>query len=65
MIANIASVLSSVIGAMTDFLTPTASGGNESGVLLTTAAVASIGVLFAVPIGIKAGKKAFGLIRKI
>lgn len=61
MIANIGTVLSEVIGAMGDFLTPTATEGT----LLTAAAVTSIGVLFAVPIGIKAGKKAFGLIRKI
>ena len=63
MIANIGTVLASVIGAMGDFLTPTAQAGE--GALLTAAAVTSIGVLFAVPIGIKAGKKAFGLIRKI
>lgn len=63
MIANIASVLASVIGAMGDFLTPTAS--EASGALLTASAVTALGVLFAVPIGIKAGKKAFGLIRKI
>lgn len=63
MIANIGSVLASVIGAMGDFLTPTAS--ETSGALLSAAAVTSIGILFAVPIGIKAGKKAFGLIRKI
>lgn len=63
MIANITSVLASVVGAMGDFLTPTAS--SAEGALLTAAAVTSIGVLFAVPIGIKAGKKAFGLIRKI
>ena len=61
MIANIGTVLTEVVGAMSDFLTPTASEGT----LLTAAAVTSIGVLFAVPIGIKAGKKAFGLIRKI
>lgn len=61
MIANITSVLTSVIGAMGDFLTPTAVNDG----LLTAAAVTSIGVLFAVPIGIKAGRKAFGLIRKI
>lgn len=61
MIANIASVVTSVVGAMGSFLTPTA----VENTLLTTAAVTSIGVLFAVPIGIKAGKKAFGLIRKI
>lgn len=61
MIANITSVLTEVIAAMGDFLTPTASADS----LLTAGAVTSIGVLFAIPIGIKAGKKAFGLIRKI
>ena len=61
MIANISSVLAAVVGAMGSFLTPTA--GTDT--LLTATAVTSIGVLFAVPIGIKAGKKAFGLIRKI
>ena len=62
MIANIGSVLTAVVGAMGSFLTPTAGG---EGSLLNAAAVTAIGILFAVPIGIKAGKKAFGLIRKI
>ena len=62
MIANIGSVLVDVIGAMGSFLTPTAG---QTGDLLNAAAVAAIGVLFAVPVGIKAGKKAFGLIRKM
>ena len=61
MIANIGTVLTEVIGAMADFLTPTAVADT----LLNAAAVTAIGVLFAIPIGIKAGKTAFGLIRKI
>lgn len=63
MIANVLSVIQSVVSALGEFLSPTASAGEGS--LVTAAAVAAIGTLFAVPIALKAGRKAFGLIKSI
>ena len=61
MIADITTVLTSLLGAIGDFLTPTATEGS----LITAGAVASIGTLFAVPIAIAVGKKAIGLVKSI
>lgn len=61
MIADITTVLTAVIGALGDFLTPTATEGS----LITASAVASIGALFAVPIAVAVGRKAIGLVKSI
>lgn len=63
MIADIGTVLVSLVSGIGDFLTPTAS--EASGSLLSATAVASIGVLFGVPIAIAVGKKAIGLVKSI
>ena len=60
MLADAITAITAIIGAMGDFLTPTASEGG-----LTAAAVTAIATLFAIPIAVKAGKKAFGLIRRV
>lgn len=60
MLADAVTAITAIIGAMGDFLTPTASEGG-----LTAAAVTAIASLFAIPIAVKAGKKAFGLIRRV
>lgn len=62
MIANVTTALTDIISALGSFLTPTAGG---EGSLITAAAVAAIGTLFAVPIAVKVGKKAIGLIKSI
>ena len=62
MIANITTVLTQVIAAITDFITPTAGG---EGSLITAAGVAAIGTLFAIPIAIKAIKKAIALVKGV
>ena len=62
MISNVTTALGDILGALGDFLTPTAGG---EGSLITAGAVASIGILFAIPIAVKAGKKAVGLIKSI
>ena len=61
MIANAVTAIASILGAVGDFLTPTASEATG----LTAGAVGAIAALFAVPIAIKAGKKAFGLIKRV
>lgn len=61
MLTGVTSMLTGLLSAIGSFLTPSAG----TGTLLTAAGVTALGVLFSVPIGIKAGKKAFGLIRKI
>lgn len=61
MVSDITTVLTSLLSALGDFLTPTASEGS----LITAAAVASIGALFAVPIAIAVGKKAISLVKSI
>lgn len=60
MLADAITAITAIIGAMGDFLTPTASEGG-----LTAAAVTAIATLFAIPIAVKAGKKAFGLLRRV
>ena len=60
MLADAVTAITAIIGAMGDFLTPTASEGG-----LSAAAVTAIATLFAIPIAVKAGKKAFGLIRRV
>lgn len=60
MLADAVTAITAIIGAMGDFLTPTATEGG-----LTAAAVTAIASLFAIPIAVKAGKKAFGLIRRV
>lgn len=61
MIANVTTVLTSVLAAIGDFLTPTVTEGG----LITSAAVAAIATLFAVPITIKAIRKAIGLVKGV
>lgn len=61
MVDNIVSALTSIVGAVGDFLTPT----NTNEGLINAAGVAAIGALFAVPIAIAAGRKAIGLIKSI
>lgn len=61
MIADITTVLTSILSAIGDFLTPTASESS----LITGTAVAAIGTLFAVPIAIAVSKKALGLVKSI
>lgn len=63
MIADIGTVLISLVNGMSAFLTPTAS--EATGALLTSGAIASIGVLFGVPIAIAVGKKAISLVKSI
>lgn len=63
MIAQIVSALTSIVGAVGDFLTPTA-GTNDSA-LLNTAGVAAIAALFSIPVAIAAGRKAIGLVKSI
>lgn len=65
MIADIGTALISLVGGIADFLSPTATSGDAGGALLTTTAVASIGVLFGVPVAIAVGKKAIGLVKSI
>ena len=60
MLANALTVITSIISAITDFITPTAGGENS---LITAAGVAAIATLFAIPIGTKAIKKAYSLIK--
>jgi len=62
MIADVTTALTNILNAVGDFLTPTA--GSE-GSLITAASVAAIGTLFAIPIAVKVGKKAIGLIKSI
>lgn len=61
MIANVTEALTDILSALGSFLTPTVTEGS----LITAAAVAAIGTLFAIPIAVKAGKKAIGLIKSI
>ena len=61
MIADIGTVLTSLVGGISTFLTPTATADT----LLDATAVASIGVLFGVPIAIAVGKKAVSLVKSI
>lgn len=60
MLTDAITAITSILTAMGSFLTPTASEGG-----LTAAAVTAIATLFAIPIAVKAGKKAFGLIRRV
>lgn len=60
MLADAVTAITAIIGAMGDFLTPTAAEGG-----LTAAAVTAIASLFAIPIAVKAGRKAFGLLRRV
>lgn len=62
MISNVTTVLTAVLGAITDFITPTAGG---EGSLITATAVAAMATLFAIPITIKAVKKAISLIKGV
>lgn len=62
MIVNVTTVLTQVIAAITDFITPTAGG---EGSLITAAGVTAIATLFAVPIAIKAIKKAISLVKGV
>lgn len=62
MISNVTTVLTSVLAAIGDFLTPTASG---EGGLITATAVAAIATLFAVPIVIKTVRKAISLVKSV
>ena len=61
MLANALTVITSVLGAIGDFLTPTASEGS----LITAAGVAAIATLFCIPIGVKAIRKAIGLVKSV
>lgn len=61
MLANALTVITSLISAITDFITPTAGEGT----LITAAGVAAIATLFAIPIGTKAIKKAYSLIKGV
>ena len=60
MLADAVTAIGSIISAMGDFLTPTASEGG-----LTAAAVTAIATLFAIPIAVKAGRKAYGLLKRV
>ena len=60
MLNDAITAITALVSAMGDFLTPTAAEGG-----LTAAAVTAIATLFAIPIAVKAGKKAFGLLRRI
>lgn len=62
MISNVTTVLTSVLAAIGDFITPTASG---EGGLITATAVAALATVFAIPIAIKAIKKAISLIKGV
>ena len=61
MVSDITTVLTSLLNAIGDFLTPTSTEGS----LITSTAVASIAALFAVPIAIAVGKKAISLVKSI
>lgn len=63
MLKDVLSVITSVVESLGEFLSPTAAEG--AGSLMTAAAVTAIGTLFAVPIAIKAGRKAYGLLKSI
>lgn len=63
MVAQIVTALTSIVGAVGSFLTPTA--GTDDSALLNAAGVAAIGALFAVPVAIAAGRKAIGLVKSI
>lgn len=60
--ANVITAIGSILGGVGDFLTPTAGG---EGSLVTAAGVTAIAVMFAIPIGIKAIRKAIGLVKSI
>ena len=60
MLADAVTAISGIVSAMGDFLTPTASEGG-----LTAANVTAIATLFAIPIAVKAGKKAYGLLKRV
>ena len=62
MISNVTTVLASLLSAITDFITPTAGG---EGSLINATAVAAMATLFAIPITIKAVKKAISLIKGV
>lgn len=62
MIADALTVITSVLTAITDFLAPSAGG---EGSLITAAGVAAIASLFAIPIGVKAIRKAIGLVKSV
>lgn len=62
MIAQIVTALTSIVGAVGDFLTPTAAGDTA---LLNAAGVAGIAALFSIPVAIAAGRKAIGLVKSI
>lgn len=61
MVENITTVLTSLLGAIGDFLAPSVSADG----LITAAGVAAIGTLFAVPIVVAVSKKAIGLVKSI
>lgn len=61
MISNVTTVLTSVLSAIGDFITPESHEGS----LITAAGVAAIATLFAIPIAIKAIKKAISLIKGV
>lgn len=61
MLSGALTVITSIISAITDFISPT-SGENS---LITAAGVAAIATLFAIPIGTKAIKKAYSLIKGV
>lgn len=61
MLASALTVITSVLGAIGDFLTPESAEGS----LITSAGVAAIATLFAIPIGVKAIRKAIGLVKSV
>lgn len=63
MVENIVTALTSILGALGDFLTPT--GDNSSSAVITIAGAAGVATLFAVPVAIAAGRKAIGLVKSI
>lgn len=63
MIAQIVTALTSIVGAVGDFLTPTAVASDSA--LLNATGVAAIAALFSIPVAIAAGRKAIGLVKSI
>lgn len=61
MVANIVTALTSIVGAVGDFLTPVTGEGSS----LDAAGAAAIAALFAIPVAIVAGRKAIGLVKSI
>lgn len=62
MLTDALTVITSIISAITDFISPTAGG---EGSLITAAGVAAIATLFAIPIATKAIRKAYSLIKGV